>query len=71
MDDKGAFGAWLRDTRKAKGQTQVAASGVIGVHQVTYARWETGERKPRLHLLEAIAKWAKCQPSTVFRAFGL
>ena len=71
MDDPASFGAWLRATRRGYEQTQVAASKAIGVHQVTYARWETDARAPRLHLLEAIAKWAKCKPSTGVRVLGL
>ena len=58
MGQRGPFAVWLRETRGEKGETQDVASTAIGVHQVTYARWETGARAPRLHLLRPIAAWA-------------
>lgn len=32
--------------RKALGLTQESASALLGVHRVTYTRWETGAQKP-------------------------
>ena len=39
--------------------TQVALAKKVGVHQVTIARIETGERNPSMDLLQRLAKALK------------
>jgi DNA-binding XRE family transcriptional regulator len=36
----------IRAWRIGLGLTQEAAAQLLGVHRVTYARWETGAQKP-------------------------
>jgi transcriptional regulator with XRE-family HTH domain len=44
-----------RARRRAK-LTQAALAKKVGVHQVTIARLETGERRPSVRLLQRLAK---------------
>ncbi len=43
--------------------TQVALAKRVGVHQVTIARLETGERRPSMDLLQRLAKTLKTKVS--------
>ena len=36
----------LLQWRRALGLTQTSAAALLGVHRVTYTRWETGAQKP-------------------------
>jgi DNA-binding XRE family transcriptional regulator len=36
--------------RKALGLTQEGAAALLGVHRVTYTRWETGAQRPPNHI---------------------
>jgi DNA-binding XRE family transcriptional regulator len=36
--------------RRALGLTQEGAARLLGVHRVTYTRWETGAQKPPNHI---------------------
>lgn len=36
----------LLQWRRALGLTQSSAAALLGVHRVTYTRWETGAQKP-------------------------
>ena len=40
----------LRGWRLSLGLTQEAAANLLGVHRVTYTRWETGAQKPPNHI---------------------
>ncbi len=39
-------GKEIKEKREAKGWTQQQLADMIGVHQVTVARWETDKRTP-------------------------
>ena len=52
-------GAMLKKARARKKITQAALAKRVGVHQVTIARLETGERQPSMDLLQRLAKALK------------
>jgi len=43
----------LRKWRMGLGLTQEGAAALLGVHRVTYTRWETGAQPPPKHILMA------------------
>jgi len=43
--------------------TQAAAAKVVGVHPITWSRWERGELTPDVDMLKKIAKTLKTKPS--------
>ena len=49
----------LKKIRERRGLTQAALAEKVGVHQVTIARLETGERNPSMDLLQRLAKALK------------
>ncbi len=49
----------LKKARERRKLTQVALAKKVGVHQVTIARIETGERRPSMDLLQRLAKALK------------
>ena len=52
-------GAVLKKVREKRGLTQAALAEKVGVHQVTIARLETGERNPSMRLLQRLARALK------------
>jgi len=52
-------GTVLKKARERRKLTQVALAKKVGVHQVTIARIETGERRPSMDLLQRLAKALK------------
>ena len=52
-------GQVLKKIRERRGFTQAALAERVGVHQVTIARLETGERNPSMDLLHRLAKALK------------
>jgi len=57
MMANGGFADFLRDTRASRHQTQSEAAVEVGVHRITWARWEQGLFPGRDYLLK-IADWA-------------
>ncbi len=53
----------LKAARKRRSMTQAALAKKVGVHQVTIARLETGERRPSMDLLQRLAKTLKAKVS--------
>ena len=53
----------LKAARERKRMTQAALAKKVGVHQVTIARLETGERRPSMDLLQRLAKTLKVKVS--------
>ncbi|MCZ6530263.1 MAG: helix-turn-helix transcriptional regulator [Chloroflexi bacterium] len=53
----------LKTARERRNMTQVALAKRVGVHQVTIARLETGERRPSMDLLQRLAKTLKTKVS--------
>ena len=53
----------LKAARERKRMTQAALAKKVGVHQVTIARLETGERRPSMDLLQRLAKTLKAKVS--------
>jgi transcriptional regulator with XRE-family HTH domain len=45
----------LRALRRDRSLTQAAVAEAINVDRVTYARWETGERKPSVDAISNLA----------------
>ena len=54
-------GAVLKKARERRKLTQAALAKKVGVHQVTIARLETGERRPSMDLLQRLAKALKVE----------
>ncbi len=52
-------GSVLKKARERRKLTQAALAKRVGVHQVTIARIETGERRPSIDLLQRLAKTLK------------
>jgi transcriptional regulator with XRE-family HTH domain len=52
-------GKVLKRIREKRKLTQAALAKKVGVHQVTIARIETGERNPSMDLLQRLAKALK------------
>lgn len=50
-----AFRITLRTLRRDRNLTQAAVAEAIGVDRVTYARWETGGRKPSVDAISNLA----------------
>ena len=46
------------------GLTQQELADTLGCHQVTIARWESGEQSPRGKRLQALQKWAQSLPGS-------
>ncbi len=46
----------LREAREQRKLTQAALAKKVGVHRVTIARLESGDRRPSMDLLQRIAK---------------
>lgn len=45
----------IREKRRLKGYTQQELADILEVHQVTVAKWETGQHKPKgEHLAELV-----------------
>lgn len=55
-------GDWVKAIRGQLGLTQNELAEVIGCSQVTVARWETGDRKPRSNYREQLQKLAQQVP---------
>jgi len=49
----------LREARERRKLTQEAVAKKVGVHRVTIARLESGERRPSMDLLQRLAKALK------------
>ena len=49
----------LKKARERRKLTQAALAKKVGVHQVTIARLETGERRPSMDLLQRLTKALK------------
>jgi transcriptional regulator with XRE-family HTH domain len=47
-------GKEIKEKRKTKGWTQQQLADVIGVHQVTVARWEIDQSKPHPAVMRLI-----------------
>lgn len=47
----------LRELRKAKGLTQREVAEIIGYAQISYARYEKGEREPDIATLCKLAEY--------------
>ena len=47
----------LRALRRDRNLTQAAVADAIEVDRVTYARWETGERKPSVDAISGLASF--------------
>lgn len=58
-------GRQLRRAREARGLSQVALAGLLGVGERTVQAWERNERHPRLDALEEVAR-ALGQPVAYF-----
>jgi len=41
----------LKDARLKAGYTQEQIANILGIHPVSYNRWETGEREPKASYL--------------------
>jgi len=54
-------GTVLKKAREKRKLTQAALAKKVGVHQVTIARLETGERRPSMDLLQRLAKVLKAK----------
>ena len=54
--------AYARYVRGELGLTQQELADTLGCHQVTVARWETGEQSPRGKRLEALQTLARTLP---------
>lgn len=52
----------LAPARNRAGLTQVALASLVGVHPITVARWETGERAPDIDTLKTLAAALGVQP---------
>ncbi len=52
-------GKMLREARERRKLTQEAVAKKVGVHRVTIARLESGERRPSMDLLQRLAKALK------------
>jgi len=51
--------------RKALGLTQEGASALLGVHRVTYTRWETGAQQPPKYVGMACLQFKKMMENKV------
>ena len=51
------FSERLRKAREARGMTQAEAAESLGVHWVTFSRWETGANQPKGLALKAAEAW--------------
>lgn len=49
----------IKELREAKGLTQIELAEIIGVSQVSIARYETNTRKPEPRILSALADFFK------------
>jgi DNA-binding XRE family transcriptional regulator len=56
---RGSFADRLRAARAASGLSQEGAAEAIGVHRVTIASWETGERRPVGVVARVVEAWIK------------
>jgi len=56
----------LKKKRKEKGLTQEDIAELIGVHPVSYARWESGDRQPKSKYLVKLSKILGVDPSYFF-----
>ena len=63
--DNGTRVPGLPPARKKAGLTQVSLAHLIGVHPVTVARWETGERSPDLDTVQRLAAALGVQPGAL------
>lgn len=54
---RGAFADSLRRARAVRGMTQREAALDVGVHPVTWARWETGAAHPSGPALRFVLGW--------------
>jgi transcriptional regulator with XRE-family HTH domain len=50
-----SLGSELKTARKRQDITQLALANAVGVTSIMISRYERGEAKPRLEILEAIA----------------
>lgn len=51
----------LKKLREARGLTQLVLADRMGVDQARISRWETGEKTPFPHTVQAIAKALRCK----------
>jgi len=56
----------LKKKRREKGLTQEAIAELIGVHPVSYARWESGDRQPKGKYIVKLAEILGVHPSYFF-----
>lgn len=55
----------IRAARIAAGMTQQQLADALGIAQQSVARWETGEREPRVSTLKRIAAALGCDLSAL------
>lgn len=55
----------IRAARIAAGMTQQQLADALGIAQQSVARWETGEREPRVSTLKRIAAVLGCDLSVL------
>jgi SOS-response transcriptional repressor LexA len=60
----------LKEKRREKGLTQEQIADLLGVHPVSYARWETGAREPKGEYLIKLSKILEVPPSYFFEEEG-
>jgi repressor LexA len=58
----------LKKRRKEKGLTQEQIASLVGVHPVSYARWETGDREPKGKYLIKLSEVLGVPPSYFFES---
>ncbi len=58
---------FIAEWREAKGLSQEALGGRLGVSDVTVSRWETGKRRPDLDAQAAIAEALGVEVIDLFR----
>jgi DNA-binding XRE family transcriptional regulator len=51
--------------RRALGLTQTGAAALLGVHRVTYTRWETGAQTPPKHIPMACLQFKQMMQNKV------
>lgn len=57
----------LKKLRKKKNLTQEELAEILGVHPVSYARWESGQREPKAEYVIRLAKILGTSPEYFFK----
>ena len=65
MIDNRTVGKTIAALRQARGMTQQQLADALGIAQQSVARWETGEREPRVSTLRRIAAVLGCDLSAL------